>query len=263
MTAAPRLLGMVHLLPLPGAPAFAGSMDEVVSTAVADAESLIDAGFPALMIENFGDAPFWADSVPAETVAAMTLATAAVRNATGVPHGVNVLRNDALSAIGVAAVTGAALVRVNVLTGTMYTDQGPIVGKAAEVARLRQHIAPSTEIWADVMVKHATAPAGADAGQLAADTIERGKADAIVFSGSGTGAEPDLEDARRILEAVPEGTRIVAGSGTTPENLSRTLEVADTVIVGSSVKVDGHADNRVDPARAAAVAEAARENGLI
>jgi membrane complex biogenesis BtpA family protein len=145
----------------------------------------------------------------------------------------------------------------------MYTDQGPIVGKAAEVARLRQHIAPSTEIWADVMVKHATAPAGADAGQLAADTIERGKADAIVFSGSGTGAEPDLEDARRILEAVPEGTRIVAGSGTTPENLSRTLEVADTVIVGSSVKVDGHADNRVDPARAAAVAEAARENGLI
>lgn len=238
-------------------------MDEVISAAVADAENLTGAGFPALMIENFGDAPFWADSVPAETVAAMTLAAAAVRDATGVPHGVNVLRNDALSAIGVAAATGAALVRVNVLTGTMHTDQGPIVGKAAEVARLRQRIAPRTEIWADVMVKHATSPPGADAGRLAADTIERGKADAVVFSGSGTGAEPDLEEARRIHDAVPKGTRIVAGSGTTPTNLSRTLEVADTLIVGSSVKVDGHADNRVDPGRAAAVANAAREDGLI
>lgn len=238
-------------------------MDEVISTAIADAEMLSDAGFPALMVENFGDVPFWADSVPAETVAAMTLAVAAVAETTGVPHGVNVLRNDGASALGIAAATGAALIRVNVFTGTMYTDQGPIVGRAAEIVRLRQYIAPNTEIWADVMVKHATAPPGTDPGQAASDTIERGKADAVVFSGSGTGAEPDLEEARRIAASVPKGIRIVAGSGISPSNLSKVLEIADTVIVGSSVKVDGHADSRVDRARATAFADAARENGLI
>ena len=65
MSDIPRLVGMIHLLPLPGAPRFGGSMDEVISTAAADARDLADAGFPALMIENFGDAPFFAEEAPA------------------------------------------------------------------------------------------------------------------------------------------------------------------------------------------------------
>ena len=105
----------------------------------------------------------------------------------GVPVGVNVLRNDALAALGIAAATGARFIRVNVLTGLMYTDQGPITGKAAEVARARSRLAPDVEIWADVLVKHAVAPPGSDIRQMARDTIERGGADALIMSGSGTG----------------------------------------------------------------------------
>ncbi|HSM44230.1 MAG TPA: BtpA/SgcQ family protein, partial [Acidimicrobiia bacterium] len=40
----PRIVGMVHLLPLPGSPRFGGSMDEVVATASEDARALVDAG---------------------------------------------------------------------------------------------------------------------------------------------------------------------------------------------------------------------------
>jgi len=259
----PHVVGMVHLLPLPGSPGFNGSIDEVVDTAVSDASALVEAGFPALMIENFGDTPFFADDVPAETISAMTVAATSVADATGVPIGINVLRNDALSALGIATATRAAFIRVNVLTGLMYTDQGPIVGKAAQILRKRSALAPEVEIWADVMVKHAAAPAGIDARQSAADTVERGGADAVIVSGSGTGAEPDIHEAGVVRAAVPAETRVVIGSGANVDNLARLLSAADSVIVGSSTKVDGDANNRVDPLRAARFIEAASDDGLL
>ncbi len=254
---------MVHLLPLPGSPEFNGSMDEVVETAVSDASALTKAGFPALMVENFGDTPFFADGVASETISAMTVAVTGVMDATGVPIGVNVLRNDALSALAIAAATGAAFIRVNVLTGMMYTDQGPIVGRASEVLRKRSALAPEIEIWADVIVKHASAPAGIDARQAAADTVERGGADAVIVSGSGTGVEPDIHEAGVVRAAVPTETRVVIGSGANADNLSRLLRAADSVIVGSSTKVDGEARNRVDALRAARFIEVARDEGLL
>jgi uncharacterized protein len=258
----PRLVGMVHLLPLPGAPRFDGSIDDVVAVATEDARTLIDAGFPALMVENFGDVPFHADRVPPATIAAMTRAVHAI-SGLGVPVGVNVLRNDAIAALGIAAATGARMIRVNVLTGVMYTDQGPIVGRAARLARQRRSLAPDVEIWADVLVKHATPPAGLEAGQAAEDTVVRGLADAVIVSGPGTGAEPDLDTARAIKAAVPDGTRVVVGSGAHPDNIDRLLEVADTVIVGSSIKVDGDANKRPDPLRAKNFVERAAEGGLL
>jgi uncharacterized protein len=257
----PRLVGMVHLLPLPGSPGFGGSTDEVLETAAEDARVLTDAGFPALMVENFGDAPFFAESVPAETTAAMAIAVSAVAE-TGATIGVNVLRNDAAAALGIAAATGADFIRVNVLTGIMYTDQGPITGKAAEIARVRSRLAPDIEIWADVLVKHAVAPPGTDIRQVARDTIERGGADALIVSGAGTGDELDLDEAAAVRDAVPDRTRLVAGSGVKAENLDRLLSVVDTIIVGSSIKAEGDPNQRPDPLRAKAFMERAAERGL-
>ena len=237
-------------------------MDEVVTTAAEDARLLAETGFPSLIVENFGDVPFHADEVSPETIAAMTLAVDAVME-TGVPVGVNILRNDALAALGVAAATGARFIRVNVLTGVMYTDQGPIVGKAADLLRRREALGSPVEVWADVLVKHSTAPYGVDARQAALDTVERGLADAVIVSGSGTGEEPDVTEARTVRDAVPEGTRVAVGSGATADNLSTLLDVVDTVIVGSSVKVDGDANERPDPARANAFMKAAAERGLV
>lgn len=262
-SAIPHLVGMVHLLPLPGSPRYAGSMSGVLDTARADASALADAGFPALMVENFGDVPFFADPVHPETTAAMAVATSAIINETSLPVGVNVLRNDALAALGIAAATGAEFVRVNVLTGLMYTDQGPIVGHAAEVARKRASLSSDAELWADVMVKHASPPPGLEIGRAALDTVERGLADAVVVSGSGTGASPDLDDVRAVREAVPKHSRIVIGSGVGPSNLSSLAEVADSFIVGSSLKHDGEAQNRVDGARARQLVQAAQDAGLM
>lgn len=258
----PGLIGMVHLAPLPGSPRFGGSMDAVVDRALRDAAVLTDAGFAALMVENFGDAPFHADDVPPVTVAAMARIVTELRTVTPAALGVNVLRNDALAALGVAAACGADLIRVNVLTGTMYTDQGVITGRAAAVARERARTAPGVLVLADVFVKHATPPPGLTLEQSAIDTWERGGASALVLSGTGTGRPVDPDDLERVRAAVGAAP-LVVGSGATVASLPRLAAVADSIIVGSALKQDGDVLGPVDPDRARAFVEAARATSLL
>jgi hypothetical protein len=251
----PRLIGMVHLAPLPGSPGFDGDLDSVIADAVTDAERIAGAGFDGIMIENFGDAPFFADDVPKATIASLTSAVNAVHMATRLSTGVNVLRNDALGALSVAAATPASFIRVNVLSGTMFTDQGPIVGKAAEVARLRAAICPDVAIMADVFVKHATPPAGLTLIDATHDLVERAGADAVVVSGVGTGAATDLDDLRTVSKT--SSLPVFLGSGVTTANATEMLDVADGAIVGTSIKIDGFSTNPVDASAAAALVNAA------
>jgi membrane complex biogenesis BtpA family protein len=252
----PNLIGMVHLEPLPGSPGYGGSMRHVIERARSDARLLVDAGFEAIMIENFGDAPFYADDAPKVTIAAMTIAIAEVADASGLPIGVNVLRNDVLGALSIAAAVDAAFVRVNVLSGIMYTDQGPIVGRAAEVARARRELSPSTAIMADVFVKHATPPAGLSLVDATNDLVERAGADAVIVSGAGTGAATSLDDLRTVADH--SHLPVFVGSGATASTIGDILAIAHGAIVGSDTKIDGIATNPVDSARAAAVVAAAR-----
>src|SRR5438309_896357 len=120
------IIGMIHLWALPGSPRFGGDLDSVLRAAVADARTLADGGMDGLIVENFFDAPFLKSRVPPVTVAAMTRAMAAVREAVTLPIGVNVLRNDVVAALSIASVCGAAFVRCNVYVGAAVTDQGII-----------------------------------------------------------------------------------------------------------------------------------------
>jgi len=251
-----RLIGMVHLGPLPGSPSFDGDMRTVVQTAVEDASTLAAAGFDALLMENFGDAPFYSDDVPDATVAAMARAASAVADAVDLPLGINVLRNDGLAAVSIAAAVGAAFVRVNVLTGTMTTDQGPIVGKAAEIARLRIALGQDIAIAADVMVKHAVPPPGLTLASAARDTWERGGADGLVLSGGSTGDPVSRADLESLRAAVPSAP-ILIGSGTSAATVAGLLEIADGVIVGTSIKQGSITTASVDPRLAAELVEAA------
>lgn len=253
---------MIHLAALPGAPRFEGSIDRVVERACQDASVLSSAGFPGVMIENFGDAPFFAEEVPSITVAAMTRVVAEVVRIGGFAIGVNVLRNDALAALAVAAATGAGMIRVNVLSGIMFTDQGPIIGRAAELARLRAIVGPDIAILADVFVKHATPSPGLSIAQAAIDTWERGGADALIVSGAATGSQIDLGDARRIRQVVAAAP-LIAGSGATPETLPELASIVDSIIVGTALKEGGQVTGRVDPALAAGFVVAADSAGWI
>ena len=83
------VIGMVHLLPLPGSPGFSGEIKAVIDAAVADAKTWAQAGANGLMMENFGDVPFFKGDVPRETVAAMTKVASEIRAAVpGLPLGI-------------------------------------------------------------------------------------------------------------------------------------------------------------------------------
>ena len=255
------LVGVIHLPALPGAPRASHGMHAIREDTARDAEALAAAGFDAVLIENFGDVPFHRGSAPPETVACMAVLADVARAASGLPLGVNVLRNDARSALGIAVATDARFIRVNVLVGARVTDQGVIEGEAAELLRARaalraQHVA----VIADVDVKHST-PLGT--GSLAKtldearDAVDRALADGIIVTGGHTGAEPDVALLAALRAALP-ATPLWIGSGVRAETLPRWLARADVVIVGSALRSNGRAGGPIDAARARAFVDGGR-----
>jgi hypothetical protein len=248
----PALIGVVHLLPTPGSPGFSlltGSFDQVLERAAGDARALAEGGADALIVENFGDAPFFGERVPAETIAALTAAVRAVRaEVATLPVGVNVLRNDARAGLGICACTGAAFLRVNVHVGAMVTDQGLLEGRAAETLRERARLCPDVLIAADVHVKHARPLADQSLAEAARDARERGRADVLIVSGVRTGDPPAARDLALLREILP-GTPLWIGSGLDADNAGRLLALADGAIVGTSLKRGGEVAQAVDPQR--------------
>jgi len=171
--------------------------------------------------------------------------------------GFNVLRNDARAALALCAACGGSFIRVNVHTGAMLTDQGIIEGNAYETVRYRERICPAVSIFADVHVKHAVPLGDFEIEDSAHDTLERGLADALIISGTGTGVAADITDVQRVRRACPN-VKILLGSGITLSNVREFLRHADGVIVGTSVKKGGKLFNPVDPRRVAALVKAAR-----
>lgn len=249
------LIGVVHLRALPGAPRHTDDMEAIVKAAVADARAYANGGADAVVVENFGDIPFTKGAVPHETIAAMAVAGSAVRQAVKLPLGFNVLRNDAHAALALCAACNGAFIRVNVHSGAMLTDQGVIEGKAFETLRLRRQLAPNALILADVQVKHAAPLADIPIELAARDTLERGLADALIVSGTGTGVAVDLRDVERVRAACPEAV-ILLGSGVTAANARDCLRLANGAIVGTSLKRPGGVRQPVDERRVAALARA-------
>jgi membrane complex biogenesis BtpA family protein len=249
------LIGVIHLLPLPGSPRFGGKLQPICDRAAADALAYERGGATAIIIENFGDVPFTGGAVAPETIAAMARAAAVVRAEIDLPLGFNVLRNDARAALGLAAACEGNFIRVNVHTGAMLTDQGIIQGNAFETVRARSHLCPQIQILADVHVKHAV-PLGKESVQDAArDAWERGSADALIVSGSGTGLPTSTADVEAVRQICPKAP-VLIGSGFNAENSREFLPLINGAIVGSSLKRNGRVNNPVDSTRVKTLARA-------
>lgn len=254
--ARPLLIGVTHVLALPGSPGWGGDMGVAVERAAADAEAYQLAGFDALIIENYGDAPFAREFAGRGAVAGLAAVAARVADRVILPLGINVLRNDALSAVAVAAAVGGRFIRVNVHTGAAVTDQGVIQGEARETLRAIRESAPELEVFADVFVKHASPLGDTTLEREALDAVERGGAAALIVTGEGTGTPASLDDVERIRAVLPE-TPVLVGSGATVETIPGILKVASGIIIGSAAMEGGRAGRPVDPDRAVEIARAA------
>ncbi len=251
----PALIGVIHLAPLPGSPRYEGDVGAVAASAGRCAQALADAGFDGIVVENYGDAPFEPKAVPPATVAALTRCAIAVRIAAPtLALGINVLRNDAEAALGVAVATGASFVRVNVHVGARLTDQGIVEGRAHHTLRLRRALgATHLRLLCDVDVKHSAPLAPRPLYDEARDLVERGGADAVLVTGGGTGREASLRDVDEALRAVD--VPVLVASGVSEATLPQ-LRRAHGVIVGSCLRADGKAGGPIDPRLAQRFAEA-------
>ena len=259
-TSAFRVVGVIHLPPLPGSVrgSSARDLEEILEKVRRDAVTWASGGANALIIENFGDVPFHKGAVGPETVSAMTLAVSLACAESGLPVGVNVLRNDVEAAVAIAAMAGGRFVRANVYAGAAVTDQGLIEGRADAVQALIRRLDASISVWADVDVKHAAQLSPRPIGELAEDAVQRGLASAVIVSGAGTGQPTNPVDLQAVRAALPS-TPIYVGSGATDATLPSLLTIADGAIIGTAAKVDGIVGNPVDPRRVRALVASAQE----
>lgn len=251
------IIGVVHLLPLPTSPRWGGSLKAVIDRAEQEATALASGGVDGIIVENFFDAPFTKNQVDPAVVSAMTVVVQRIQNLVTLPIGINVLRNDATSAMAIASCVKAQFIRVNVLTGVMATDQGLIEGEAHKLLRYRRELGSDVKILADVLVKHARPLGSVNLTTAVQDTIERGLADAVILSGWSTGSPPNLEDLELASRAAA-GTPVFIGSGASWENIGTLMQAADGVIVSSSLKRHGSRSQTIDPIRVHTFVEAAR-----
>ena len=250
------LIGVIHAQALPGTPGSRLAVDAIAELAAHEAETYAGAGFHGLILENTHDRPYLKGAaVGPEIVAALSIVGAAIRRATPLPLGIQILAGANRAALAVAHACGAAFVRVEGFVFAHVADEGLIESSAGDLLRYRRAIgADAVLVFADIKKKHSAHAITADV-----DIVETAKAaeffsvDGVVVSGSATGSPADPEEVQAVSSSV--GVPTLVGSGITPENIAR-YRGADAFIVGSSVKHDGLWSSRLDAARTRAVVDA-------
>lgn len=242
------IIAMAHFPPLPGAPLYdAGAgMDGILDYVASDLENLQAGGIDCIMFGNEGDRPYLLSASP-ESLAAMAAAIGALKGALRVPFGVNYLW-DPVATVALGVATGAAFVR-EIFTGVYDSDMGLWQPNAAKAVRLRHDLGrDDMKLLFNVNAEFASPVGSRPIEARAKSAVFSSLADVILVSGPMTGQPVDGSDLRRVKEAAGD-TPVFANTGVNKDNVADILSVADGVIIGTHLKVDGDTWKPVDPER--------------
>ena len=243
------IIGMVHVLPLPGSPYYRnGSLAQVYEQAVEEALILEEGGVDGILLENAGDIPFLKpDDIGFETIGGMSVIGDRVRRATKLPLGFNIVANAAKASLACAKSSGAQFVRVNQWANAYVANEGIVEGAASQAMRYRRALdGEDIVVLADVHVKHGSHAIVGDRDiEDQARDVEFFGAEVLIATGTRTGHATAPSEVKQI-RAGSVGP-ILVGSGFSSENAAELLSVADGAIVGSYVKGNGkmHGDKVV------------------
>jgi membrane complex biogenesis BtpA family protein len=255
-TARPAFIAMIHVGALPGTPRNEKSVTQLAAHAVEEAKLLTECGADAIIMENMHDVPYLNREVGPEIVASMTAIALAVRRATQLPLGIQVLAGANKEALAVAQAADCQFIRAEGFVFAHVADEGLMPqADAGPLLRFRKAIgAENIAILADIKKKHSAHAITSDV-DLAetAHAAEFFGADGVIVTGAATGrpASPADVDAVRKAVKIP----VLVGSGVTPDN-AREFSTAHGVIVGSYLKRDGHWANGPDRSRIKAMRDA-------
>ncbi len=254
----PALIGMVHVGALPGTPRGRMDVSALAAQAVTECAVLAEGGVDAIMLENMHDVPYLNRIVGPEIVSAMTSICLAVRQATALPLGVQVLAGANREAVSVAHAAGLQFVRCEGFAFAHVADEGLMAdADAGPLLRFRRMIgADDVAIIADIKKKHSAHAITSDVTleETASAAVFMG-ADGVVVTGAATGAATHPDDVQAVVDAVDEA--VFVGSGVNPDNASN-YACADAWIVGSHLKRGGSWENPPEIERVQAMAAAAR-----
>ena len=252
------VIAMAHLPALPGTPRYdaALGLEGLVDKMRPDLQHLLEGGVDAIMFCNEDDRPYTFQA-PMEQVAAMTRVVAELRP-TAIPFGVDFLW-DPLATLCIAAATGASFMR-EVLTGVYEADMGLWSPDANAVLRLRRSLqAEQMRLFFNIAPEFGSPLGSRSIAERARSAVVSSLADAILVSGPMAGVAPDYTLVEEAKLAVGERAPVFLNTGAKAGNIGQYFQVADGVIVGSSLKVDGYTWNPVDPARVRVFMAAANE----
>lgn len=249
------LVGMVHLLPLPGAADYRGSVEEIASRALGEAELYRSKGFDAVLLENMHDLPYLRGFVDPETTAAMAVIAHQVKQRVKLPVGIQLLAAANIEALGAALAAGADFIRAEGYVFAHVGDEGIHESCAPELIRKRAQLsARGIKIFADIKKKHSAHALTSDITLTeTAKAAEFFKTDGVIVTGMHTGHAPSLNDVGKVRSAV--SCSVLVGSGVDESNISEFATVADALIIGSSVKRNGAWQNEIEPSRVSVLAQ--------
>lgn len=249
------VIGMVHFGALPGTPLFDPNLD-LVAAARTELLALQNAGFDAVMFGNENDRPY-EFNVDTASTATMAAIIGQLKSEITVPFGVNVLW-DPLATVALGAATGASFVR-EIFTGVYASDMGSWTTDAAKAMRYRERLGCSDmAMLYNVSAEFAYSLDQRSLPDRARSAVFSSIPDAVLVSGQITGEAAAMSDLSAVKAALPD-TPVMANTGVKHDTVAEVMSIADGCIVGSSLKIDGHTWNPIDPERARSFMELAIE----
>lgn len=240
------VIGMVHLQPLPGAPGYGGSIEEIFVAACRDLEALTKGGATAILVENFGDIPYCTSNDLIAYTAFAAIA-ARLREKCSLPMGINVQFNNFEAEWAIAYSCKYDFIRVEVFAEHRMGPNGVCTPCGPHLMRMKERYPANIAILADVNVKH-TFPVVDQPLDFTIESIAEGGADALICTGVTTGKSPSLEEVET-MKRMACGMPVIVGSGVNDKTARDYLSVSDGAIVGSFFKKDGKVLNPIDCAR--------------
>jgi membrane complex biogenesis BtpA family protein len=233
------IIGMIHLLPLPGYPDSPG-INRVIQQAVADLRILEERGIDGVLIENEFDRPHRVKAAP-ETIAAMTRVTRSiVQESDRVFVGCEILLHDPQASLAVAKLSGAHFIRTDYFVDAMTRPEyGEFELDPEGLIAYRSAIdADDILILADIQVKYATMITPRSLSTSARMACLKG-ADAVVVTGDASGDAPAIKQLRSAVAGVENfDVPVLIGSGLDAGNAAALLVECDGAIVGTSLMQD-------------------------